>query len=145
MDHSFLPSWGSHHNLQQIYQYKVLCICLLDYKLMDGIQITSKFCFYVHEKLQRKLSVGRGLKFSFFDLMNLKILDFWQRGAMRASTGSKMFQGVKYSREQNVVKAKCSVKQSVLRGKVCLGAKWVRMQSVLEKAKLSGEQSVCQP
>ena len=35
-------------------------------------QITSKKCHYVHEKLQRKPSIERGLKF----FMDLKIWDF---------------------------------------------------------------------
>ena len=41
----------------------------------------QKNCFHVHEKLRRNPSVRRGLKFSFFDLMDLKIWDFWQMPA----------------------------------------------------------------
>ena len=35
-------------------------------------------CLYIHEKLQRNPSVGRGLKIFIFDFMDLNIWDFWK-------------------------------------------------------------------
>ena len=66
---------------------------------MAGIQITSKICFYVHEKLQRKLSVGRGLKFSFFELYEFENLGFLKKGYNAVKNTMGLLQGAKCSRE----------------------------------------------
>ena len=61
-----------------------LKICL-QFFLLKSLQ---KTCLYIHWKLQRNPSAGKGLNF-FFDLMDLTIWDFWQTPA-RVRWGQKL-------------------------------------------------------